>query len=76
MDIVEKLNKLSKKKNTELDNQIEKLEQEYKKIFGNNDYTNIFDDDKTYLKKLKECIELGIPYDELYNDDNDENDLI
>lgn len=76
MDIVEKLNKLSKKKNTELDNQIEKLEQEYKKIFGNNDYTNIFDDDETYLKKLKECIELGISYDELYNDDNDENDLI
>jgi hypothetical protein len=76
MDIVEKLNKLSKKKNTELDNQIEKLEQEYKKIFGNNDYTNIFDDDETYLKKLKECIEFGISYDELYNDDNDENDLI
>ncbi len=76
MDIVEKLNKLSKKKNTELDNQIEKSEQEYKKIFGNNDYTNIFDDDETYLKKLKECIELGISYDELYNDDNDENDLI
>lgn len=76
MDIVEKLNKLSKKKNTELDNQIEKSEQEYKKIFGNNDYTNIFDDDEIYLKKLKKCIELGISYDELYNDDNDENDLI
>lgn len=76
MDIIEKLNKLSKKENTELDNQIEKAEQEYKKIFGNNDYTNIFDDDETYLKKLKECIKLRISYDELYNDDNDENDLI
>lgn len=66
MDIVEKLHKLSKMENTELDNEIEKAEQEYKEIFGNNDYTNVFDDDETYLKKLKECIKTRISYDDMY----------
>ena len=53
MDIVEKLHELSKIENFELDNEIEKAEQKYKEIFGNNDYTNVFDDDETYLKNNK-----------------------
>lgn len=76
MNFIQKLNELSKIENTELENEIEKVEQEYKKIFGNNDYTNVFDDDATYLEKLKKCIELKISYDSLYTGDLDENTLI
>lgn len=76
MNFIQKLNELSKIENTELKNEIEKAEQEYKKIFGNNDYTNVFDDDATYLEKLKKCIELKISYDSLYTGDLDENTLI
>ena len=66
MDIVEKLHELAMKENTELENEIEKAELEYKEIFGDNDYTSVFDDDETYLRKLKECIKLGISYDDMY----------
>lgn len=76
MDIVEKLHKLSKVENTELDNEIEKAEQKYKEIFGNNDYTNVFDDDKTYLKKIKECIRAKISYDDLYTGKISEDEFI
>lgn len=76
MNFIQKLNELSKIENTELENEIEKAEQEYKKIFGNNDYTNVFDDDATYLEKLKKCIELKISYDSLYTGDLDEHTLI
>lgn len=76
MNFIQKLNELSKIENTELENEIEKAEQKYKKIFGNNDYTNVFDDDATYLEKLKKCIELKISYDSLYTGDLDENTLI
>lgn len=67
MDIVEKLHRLSMMENNELDNEIEKAELEYKEIFGDNDYTNIFDDDETYLRKLRECIKFKISYNDLHN---------
>lgn len=76
MDIIEKLHNLSTQEKTNLDNEIEKAELEYKEIFGNNDYTNVFDDDETYLKKLRECIKIRKTYDEVYVDKLNNDDLI
>ncbi len=65
----EHLEKLKNREPTELEKEIENAELEYKEIFGDNNYTNVFEDDETYLKNLKECIKYKIRYNKLHGYD-------
>lgn len=76
MDIVEIIHELAMQEPTELQKEIEKAELEYKEIFGDNNYTNIFDDDETYLRKLKDCIKYKTAYNDWYENKRRKGEFI